>query len=68
MITMKQVEIGGFKVDDVPFLGFDLPQVSCFDVVLGYNLFVRSGSRIEFDYSTSKIRIVQKSPTEQGIP
>ncbi|MGI0092035.1 MAG: hypothetical protein ACREBS_10025 [Nitrososphaerales archaeon] len=61
MIMMRQVEIGDLKIEDVPFLGFDLPQVIGFDVVLGRNLFQKGGLSLGFDYSLDRIRIAQKS-------
>ena len=60
MIQIKQVEIGDIKVNDVPFLGFDLPQVTGYDVVLGRNLFLKGGLNTEFNLSEGKIKITWK--------
>ncbi len=62
MIFLQQVEICSLKIDNVPFLGYDMPQVTGFDVVLGSNLFLKGGLGLEFDYSAKVINIVRKAP------
>jgi hypothetical protein len=61
MIFLHQVEIGELRVDNVPFLGYDLPQVIGFDVVLGSNFFLKAGLALDFDYSTRMIRVARKN-------
>jgi predicted aspartyl protease len=38
LIEMTQVSLGGMSFDKVDFVAFDLPQATCFDVVVGRSL------------------------------
>jgi hypothetical protein len=57
MILMAQVEVGELKVESLPFLALDLPQVVGFDVVIGRNFFLKASVRVEMDFPAGKIRM-----------
>ncbi len=68
MILMQQVEIGDLRVDLLPFLALDLPQVIGFDVVLGRNFFLKAALKVEMDFPAGKIRLgsqIQKPTGEK---
>jgi hypothetical protein len=59
MIIIEEVDIGDLKVSRVPFLGFDLPQVTGYDVVLGRSFFVRAALKMEIDFAASTLKMNQ---------
>jgi predicted aspartyl protease len=65
MIVMQLVEIGGIKVESLPFLGVDLPQVMGYDVVVGRNFFEKTESRLEIDFLARKIKITKENRNEE---
>jgi len=59
MIIIEQVEIGDLKVSGVPFLGFDLPQVTGYDVVLGRTFFSKGELKLELDFASGNLKLSQ---------
>ena len=59
MIFLQQVSIGDISVENVPFLGLDLPQVMGFDVILGRTFFLKGLLNVELDFSLGKLMITQ---------
>ena len=59
MIVIQQVSIGKIMVENVPFLGLDLPQVMGFDVILGRTFFLKGFLDVELDFSRAKLKISQ---------
>jgi hypothetical protein len=55
LVNMKEVTFAGVSVQDVPFVAFDLPQASSFDVVLGWPLLRSVG--VEIDLPRGLLRV-----------
>jgi hypothetical protein len=56
LVNMKEVTLAGVSVQDVPFVAFDLPQASSFDVVLGWPLLRLVGVEIDLHRGLLRLR------------
>lgn len=57
MIFVEQVQIGDLKIAKVPFLAFDIPQVTGYDVVLGRTFFNKGLLRMELDFTSANLKL-----------
>jgi hypothetical protein len=55
LTVIDKVEIGSISIDNVEFVEYDLPQETCFDIILGQNAFRHN--RITIDYKVREIII-----------
>ena len=59
LIKLAEVRLGDASFEDVEFLAVDLPQITTFDVVLGWSLL--KSTKLEIDYANHSILLGEAS-------